>query len=97
MPGGGQRPPTFSLLAELPVMLAQLQHQLGAEKFHLRVRGQHLRWGSLLHDSIGLDIQVPVHPAAATHSQETSQGAEPSMGTDKAPSPMCSSSRAGTH
>lgn len=40
--GGRGADVTLPLLAELPVMLPQLQHQLGAEQLHVRVRGQHI-------------------------------------------------------
>lgn len=76
-PGSAARPPsprptrrsrgggdvTLPLLAELPVMLPQLQHQLGPEQLHFRVRGQHFRRGPLLNYCVGLNVQVPVDSA----------------------------------
>lgn len=47
---------TFSLLAQLPVVLPKLQDELGAEQLHLRMRGQHLGRAPVLDDSVGLDI-----------------------------------------
>lgn len=64
---------TFSLLAQLPVVLPELQDELGAEQLHVGVRGQHLRRPPVLDDSIGLDVQIPVHPWGMDRSDEESR------------------------
>ena len=53
---------TLSLLAQLPVVLPELQDELRAEQLHLGVRRQHLRRPPVLDDRIGLNVQIPVHP-----------------------------------
>lgn len=62
----GCRALTLPLLAQLPVVLAELQDELRAEQLDLRVWGQDLGRSPVLDDSIGLDVQVPVHPRAQT-------------------------------
>ena len=53
---------TLSLLAQLPVVLPELQDELGAEQLHLGVWRQHLRRPPVLDDRVGLNVQIPVHP-----------------------------------
>ena len=61
---GAQQKPTFSLLAELTIMLPQLENELGSKQLHLGVRRQHFRWCSLLNHCICLNIQVPIYSMA---------------------------------
>lgn len=60
--GAGTWGSTFSLLAQLPVVLPELQDELRAEQLHLGVRRQHLRRPPVLNDRVGLNVQIPVHP-----------------------------------
>ena len=63
-PGGS----TLSLLAQLPVVLPELQDELGAEQLHLGVWRQHLRRPPVLDDRVGLNVQIPVHPGGTDRS-----------------------------
>lgn len=58
---GTQQKFTFSLLAELTIMLPQLENELGSKQLHLRVWRKHFRWCSLLNHCICLNIQVPIY------------------------------------
>lgn len=68
-----QQAVTLSLLAQLPIVLPELQDELGAEQLHLGVWGQHLRRPPVLDDSIGLNVQIPVHPWDMNRSNEESK------------------------
>lgn len=58
---GAQEQLTFSLLAELTIMLPQLENELRSKQLHFRVWRQHFRWCPLLNHCICLNIQVPVY------------------------------------
>lgn len=51
---------TFSLVAELVIVLPQLGDQLGTLQLDLRVGGQVVGRGSLLDHGVSLHIQVPI-------------------------------------
>ena len=61
---GAQQKLTFSLLAELTVMLPQFENELGSKQLHLGVWRKHFRWCSLLNHCICLNIQVPIYSMA---------------------------------
>lgn len=61
---GAQQKLTFSLLAELTIMLPQLENELGPKQLHLGVWRKHFRWCSLLNHCICLNIQVPIYSTA---------------------------------
>lgn len=64
---GAQQKLTFSLLAELTIMLPQLENELGSKQLHLGVWRKHFRWCSLLNHRICLNIQVPIYSMAETN------------------------------
>lgn len=57
---------TFSLVAQLMVVLPQLGDELRPLQLDLRVGGQVIGRGSLSDHSIGLNIQIPVDPEPKT-------------------------------
>lgn len=61
---GAQQELTFSLLAELTIVLPQLENELGSKQLHLGVWREHFRWCPLLNHCICLNIQVPVYSMA---------------------------------
>lgn len=58
---------TFSLVAELVVVLPQLGDQLGALQLDLRVGGQVVGRGRLLDHGVSLHVQVPVDAGRRDH------------------------------
>lgn len=61
---GAQQELTFSLLAELTIVLPQLENELGSKQLHLGVWREHFRRCPLLNHCICLNIQVPVYSMA---------------------------------